>query len=156
VAAQSSNACLMIWRHRFQLRSVVVRATHHFDALVDPRATALLGSERREAVIGERGSMPTRIVAAVAAVVVTGGIAAASAAADPGGVPAAPGAQCPAAFDLVSVDAVLDIAAPGFERAIRAEDRNKDNQLCVLLLPGAIPLFEPTFLFYDNRVPTRT
>ena len=58
------------------------------------------------------------------------------------------------AFDLVTVDAVLDIAAPGFEDAIRAEDRNNDNQLCLLLLPGPIPLFEPTFLFYDNRVPT--
>jgi hypothetical protein len=54
----------------------------------------------------------------------------------------------------VSVDAVLDIADPNFVEAIRAEDRNGDSRLCLRLLPGAIPLFEPTFLFYDNRVPT--
>ena len=52
------------------------------------------------------------------------------------------------------LDAVLAIADPNFVDAIRAEDRNNDRQLCLRLLPGAIPLFEPTFLFYDNRVPT--
>jgi hypothetical protein len=98
--------------------------------------------------------MAKRIVAAIAALVATGGVAAAPAAADPGGVPAAPGAQCPGGFDLVPLDAVLAIADPDFVDAIRAEDRNGDNQLCLRLLPGAIPLFEPTFLFYDNRVPT--
>jgi hypothetical protein len=85
-----------------------------------------------------------------------GGVVAAPAAADPGGVPAAPGAQCPKAYDLVPLERVLEIAAPGFEDAIRAEDRNGDSQLCVMLLPEPIPLFEPTFLFYDNRVPTRS
>ena len=31
-----------------------------------------------------------------------------------------------------------------------AEDVNLDGLLCVLLLPEPIPLFEPTFLYYDN------
>jgi hypothetical protein len=98
--------------------------------------------------------MAKRIVAAMAALAVTGGVVVAPAAADPGGVPADPGAQCPRGFDLVPLDAVLAIAHPDFVDAIGAEDRNRDNQLCLRLLPGAIPLFEPTFLFYDNRVPT--
>ena len=83
--------------------------------------------------------MAKRIVAAIAALVVTGGVAAAPAAADPGGVPAAPGAQCPGGFDLVALNAVLAIADPAFVDAIRAEDRNRDNQLCLRLFTGRNP-----------------
>jgi hypothetical protein len=93
-------------------------------------------------------------VVVVCAFGVIGGVVAAPAAADPGGVPANPGTQCPQGFDLVPLDAVLAIADPNFVDAIIGEDMNKDRQLCLRLLPGAIPLFEPTFLFYDNRVPT--
>ncbi len=31
-----------------------------------------------------------------------------------------------------------------------AADVNGDDTLCVKLLPEPIPLFEPTFLYYDN------
>lgn len=57
---------------------------------------------------------------------------------------------CPSAFELMTVEAVLAIATPGFEDAIQAEDANGDELLCVKLLPEPIPLFEPTFLYYDN------
>ena len=60
---------------------------------------------------------------------------------------------CQAAYELTTVRDVLKIATPGFEDAIRAEDANQDNYLCVLLLPEPIPLFEPTFLYYDNDLP---
>src|SRR5215213_3443540 len=99
--------------------------------------------------------MAKRIIGAVAALAGTAAIAAgAPAAADSGGVPAAPGTQCPSGFNLVPIARVLEIADPGFVTAIQAEDRNNDAQLCLKLLPTATPLFEPTFLFYDNRVPT--
>ena len=51
----------------------------------------------------------------------------------------------------MTVDEVLEIATPGFEDAIEAEDANGDDLLCVKLLPEPIPLFEPTFLYYDNN-----
>jgi hypothetical protein len=60
---------------------------------------------------------------------------------------------CPGGFELRSVDAVLEDAAPGFEDAIRAADANDDDQLCYKRLPEPIPLFEPTFLFDDNKFP---
>jgi hypothetical protein len=99
--------------------------------------------------------MPRRLVTLFAAAAMTSGVAAGPASADPGGVPASPGSQCQPAFELVSVREVLRIAVPGFVNAIRAEDRNQDGQLCLKLLPEPIPLFEPTFLFYDNRLPAR-
>jgi hypothetical protein len=58
---------------------------------------------------------------------------------------------CPSAYELMTVENVLQIATPGFEDAIRAEDANSDGLLCVHLLPEPIPLFEPTFLYYDNN-----
>jgi hypothetical protein len=58
---------------------------------------------------------------------------------------------CPSAYELMTVEAVLEIATPGFEGAIEAEDKNDDDRLCVKLLPEAIPLFEPTFLYFDNN-----
>jgi hypothetical protein len=63
------------------------------------------------------------------------------------------GSGCQRGFDLVSVDYVLDRATPGFEEFIVAEDDNNDDLLCYKLLPAAIPLFEPTFLYYDNTKP---
>ena len=57
---------------------------------------------------------------------------------------------CPKAFDAMSVDDVLAIATAGFEDDIMAADVNGDDTLCVKLLPEPIPLFEPTFLYYDN------
>ena len=94
--------------------------------------------------------MPRRFVTFFAAAAVTAGISAAPATA----APASPGSGCPGGFNLVDIGEVLEIADPGFVDAIRAEDRNNDDQLCLRLLPEKIPLFEPTFLFYDNRVPT--
>ena len=63
------------------------------------------------------------------------------------------GRGCQRGFDLVSVDYVLDRATPGFEEFIVAEDVNNDDLLCYKLLPSAVPLFEPTFLYYDNTKP---
>jgi hypothetical protein len=63
------------------------------------------------------------------------------------------GHGCQRGFDLVSVDYVLSQATPGFEDAIIAEDFNGDRRLCFKLLPSAVPLFEPTFLYYDNTKP---
>jgi hypothetical protein len=63
------------------------------------------------------------------------------------------GHGCQRGFDLVSVDYVLSQATPGFESAIQAEDVNDDNLPCFKLLPSAVPLFEPTFLHYDNTKP---
>ena len=65
-----------------------------------------------------------------------------------------PAGSCPRGYDEMTVRQVLRIATEGFEDAIRAADVNGDRILCVLLLPEPIPLFEPTFLYYDNnRVP---
>jgi hypothetical protein len=58
---------------------------------------------------------------------------------------------CPSSYELMTVVEVLEIATPGFEDAIEAEDTNDDDMLCVKLLPEAIPLFEPTFLYFDNN-----
>jgi hypothetical protein len=63
------------------------------------------------------------------------------------------GHGCQQGFDLVSVSYVLSQATPGFELAIQGEDVNRDNLLCYKLLPSAVPLFEPTFLYYDNTKP---
>jgi hypothetical protein len=59
---------------------------------------------------------------------------------------------CPgSAYTLMTVDQVLEIATPGFEQAVRDEDANQDGNLCVKLLPDAVPLFDPTFIYYDNK-----
>lgn len=39
-------------------------------------------------------------------------------------------------------------------QAIIAADKNRDELLCFKLLPEPISLFEPTFLFDDNRFPS--
>lgn len=62
---------------------------------------------------------------------------------------------CPGGYQVKSVSFVLSQAAPGFEGAIVAADENGDQKLCYKLLPGPIPLYEPTFLFDDNNVPVR-
>lgn len=49
---------------------------------------------------------------------------------------------------------VLAVATPGFEGAIAAADENDNNLLCFKPLPEPIPLFEPTFLYRDDRSPT--
>jgi hypothetical protein len=63
------------------------------------------------------------------------------------------GGGCQAGFELVTVKFALRQATTGFEDSIRAMDQNRDRLLCYKLLPTAIPLFEPTFLFYDNDQP---
>ena len=63
------------------------------------------------------------------------------------------GRGCQRGFDLVTLDYVLSRATPGFEDAIRAYDVNGDKFLCFKLLPSAIPLSEPTFLYDDNDQP---
>jgi len=71
-----------------------------------------------------------------------------------GGAGAGPaGRSCPSGYELVSLNFVLKQAAEGFKPAIRAADENGDKQLCYKLLPGPIPLFEPTFLYDDNVAP---
>jgi hypothetical protein len=63
------------------------------------------------------------------------------------------GHGCQRGFELKTLDYVLSQATPGFEDAIRAYDVNGDELLCYKLLPSAIPLFEPTFLYDDNNQP---
>ena len=58
---------------------------------------------------------------------------------------------CPSAYQVMTVEEVLEVATPGFEGAIKDQDANGDDLLCVKLLPEPIPLFEPTFLYYDNN-----
>ena len=60
---------------------------------------------------------------------------------------------CQQGFDLVSLRYVLSQATAGFEDDILAMDANRDKLLCYKLLPSTIPLFEPTFLYYDNDQP---
>ena len=92
--------------------------------------------------------MKIKLIAAVA-LVASGGAALA--------VPASAvsdGTGCPKGYEVKSLQFVLKQAAPGFEDAIRAADENGDRLLCYKALPEPIPLFEPTFLFDDNNVPT--
>jgi hypothetical protein len=62
--------------------------------------------------------------------------------------------ECSPAFEGMTIEQVLEIAAPGFEDALRAEDRNADNRLCIKLIPneGGPPQFDPAFVFIDNNV----
>lgn len=95
--------------------------------------------------------MRLKVSAAVAAAVCAGLAAvglAAPANADPVGY------GCPAGWELKTVDYVVQFAANAdFAAKIRAMDHNGDGQLCYKLLPSAIPLFSPTFLYEDNTVP---
>ena len=55
----------------------------------------------------------------------------------------------------MDVQTVIDtIAAPGFEDALRAEDTNRDNRLCIKIIPneGGPPQFDPAFVFIDNKI----
>ena len=63
--------------------------------------------------------------------------------------------ECSPAFEAMDVQTVIDtIAAPGFEDALRAEDKNGDNRLCIKIIPneGGPPQFDPAFVFIDNKI----
>jgi hypothetical protein len=62
--------------------------------------------------------------------------------------------ECSPAFEGMTIEEVLVIAAPGFEDALRDEDRNADNRLCIKIIPneGGPPQFNPAFVFIDNKV----
>jgi hypothetical protein len=62
--------------------------------------------------------------------------------------------ECSPAFEGMTIEEVLVIAAPGFEDALRAEDRNADNRLCIKIIPneGGPPQFDPAFVFIDNHI----
>jgi hypothetical protein len=64
-----------------------------------------------------------------------------------------PKTGCPGGFQLTPLEDVLAVADPNFVDAINARDANNDGLLCFKLLPDAIPLFDPTFLFDDNKFP---
>lgn len=70
-----------------------------------------------------------------------------------------PARGCGAAFELMSLQQVLDtIAAEGFEDRLRAEDRNADTYLCVFILENFPFEFEegkPVFVFTDNNAALR-
>lgn len=89
----------------------------------------------------------------LAVFICTVAVAASVAVAGPAAAAPPPKTGCPGGYDLVTLDFVLERAAPGFEDAIMAADVNGDDLLCFKLLPEPIPLFEPTFLFDDNRFP---
>jgi hypothetical protein len=70
---------------------------------------------------------------------------------------AEPAGGCGQAFELMTVEDVLEeLAAPGFEGAIRGNDRNADEHLCVMIneAPGLVKLLEPNtpFIYTDNNV----
>jgi hypothetical protein len=62
--------------------------------------------------------------------------------------------ECSPAFEGMTIEEVLEIAAPGFEQALRDEDRNADNRLCIKIIPneGGPPQFDPAFVFIDNHI----
>jgi hypothetical protein len=47
-----------------------------------------------------------------------------------------------------------EIAAPGFEQAIRDSDANVDGRLCTKIIPndGGPPQFDLTFVYLDNKI----
>lgn len=70
---------------------------------------------------------------------------------------AEPVGGCGKAFELMTVaDVLRELAAPGFEEAIRANDRNADEYLCVMInnAPGLVKLLDPNtpFIYTDNNV----
>jgi hypothetical protein len=96
----------------------------------------------------------------LAAVICTAGVAVASLAATGTAAGAPPDTPkdtgCPNGYQLKTKEFVLSQAKLGFEGAIEAADKNNDNMLCYKLLPGPIPLFEPTFLYEDNNITNRS
>jgi hypothetical protein len=64
--------------------------------------------------------------------------------------------ECSPAFVGMTIHEVLDtIAAPSFDpQAFRDEDRNRDNRLCIKIIPneGGPPQFNPAFVFIDNKI----
>ena len=68
-----------------------------------------------------------------------------------------PAGGCGQAFELMTVEDVLrQLAAPGFQEAIRGHDRNADQYLCVMIneAPGLVKLLEPStpFIYTDTNV----
>ena len=58
-------------------------------------------------------------------------------------------------FEGMDVQTVSDeIAAPGFEQAIRDSDTNVDGRLCIKIIPnaGGPPQFDPAFVYLDNKI----
>jgi hypothetical protein len=58
-------------------------------------------------------------------------------------------------FEGMTVRTVIDtIAAPGFEDALHASDKNGDGRLCIKIIPneGGPPQFDPAFVFIDNKI----
>jgi hypothetical protein len=63
--------------------------------------------------------------------------------------------ECSNGFVGMDVQTVIDtIAAPGFEDALRASDKNGDGRLCIKIIPndGGPPQFDPAFVFIDNKI----
>jgi hypothetical protein len=63
--------------------------------------------------------------------------------------------ECSNGFEGMTVQNVIDtIAAPGFEDALRASDKNGDGRLCIKIIPneGGPPQFDPAFIFIDNKI----
>ena len=50
---------------------------------------------------------------------------------------------------------IKDYATAGFEKAIKAEDRNHDGLLCFKLLPPSVDFYDPTFFYQDNDFPVK-
>jgi hypothetical protein len=69
---------------------------------------------------------------------------------------AAPQAQCAPAFEVMTIQEVLDtIASPDVDpMAFSDEDRNNDDTLCIKIIPneGGPPQFDPAFVFVDNHI----
>lgn len=94
--------------------------------------------------------MRTRNAIAICAVVAASSFGvAAPASAEPTGT------GCPEGFQTLTVKKIIkDYATSGFEKAIKAEDRNNDGLLCFKLLPPAVDFYDPTFFYQDNDFPT--
>ncbi|TDL41137.1 hypothetical protein [Arthrobacter nitrophenolicus] len=93
--------------------------------------------------------MRTKNAIAICAVLAASSIGlAAPASADPSGT------GCPEGFDLLPVKKIIkEYAAPGFDKAIKSEDRNEDGLLCIKILPPAVDFYDPTFFYQDNDFP---
>jgi hypothetical protein len=90
-----------------------------------------------------------RLLLLLAAVFASLAVAAPAASAKP-----EPVGGCGGGFELMSLKTVLrEIAAEGFEDALRAADKNADEFLCVRILENFPNPFEPgkpVFVFTDN------
>ena len=66
------------------------------------------------------------------------------------------GTGCPEGFQKLTVKQIIkDYATAGFEKAIKAEDRNHDGLLCFKLLPPSVDFYDPTFFYQDNDFPVK-